>query len=144
MTIITRHPALLCPLLILAGAGLAWLAAWAVGWWSGQYELTWKPPRITRRWYGPRARVRLRHEPGLFCVLAWDNDNLPVPWLKVCPAVEDEDDAGLFWAPVTDFLPDRVRRLRPSMLRRWRCVPLPLVWQYLPLPAPAVPLRSDA
>jgi hypothetical protein len=136
MSVIMRDPALLWPLLILSGAGLGRLVASAVAWWSGQYELTWKPPRITRRWYGPRARVRLRGGHGLFRVLAWDHRNHPVPWLKVRPAVEDED-AGLFWAPVTDFMPDRVRRLRLSMFRRWRCFPVPIVWEYLPLPAPA-------
>jgi hypothetical protein len=142
MSLTTRDPALLWPLLILVGAALGWLATRAARWWGGQYELAWKPLRITRRWYGPRARVRLRAEPDLFCVLAWDNQNFPVPWLKVGPVADE--DTQLFWAPVTDFTPDRVRRLRPSLLRRCRFLPFPLVWEYQPLPAPAGGLRSDA
>jgi hypothetical protein len=142
MSIVTGHPALLWPLLILAGAGLGWLATRAAGWWSGQYELTWEPLRITRRWYGPRAHVRLRAELGLFCVLMWDDHNFPVPWLKVCPVADENTQP--FWAPVTSFTPYRVRRLRPSMFRRWRRQPFPLVWEHQPLPAPAGGLRSDA
>jgi len=121
-------------------------------WFCSQYEVTRAGllPRFARRWYGPRAHVTFRQEfdEHRYVVLAVDDENSAVPWLKVHELDPGSvtywaEDAEPFWAPVTSFAPYSVRRLRPQVLRyRWLRVPCP--FRYLPLRQPAGYLEADA
>jgi hypothetical protein len=121
---------------------LACLAAWTIlgaicGWFTGQYEVT--RHGITRRWYGIRAWIVLRaaadeDEPDHYQVLGWDQEDTCVPWVRVMNV--DNEDAESFWAPVTDFAPCMVRRLRPH-LARYGPVLMPQLHVWLPLRQPA-------
>jgi hypothetical protein len=107
-------------------------------WFGDQYEVTRGARfrlRVTRRWYGTRAHVCLRSaedDDGAlrFAVLDWNDESTPVPWLLVAN-IDDEDD-GPYWAPVSDFAPYTVRRLRPHILRteHYR---FPQLFDYRPL-----------
>jgi len=148
-------------------AGLGWIiAAWLVAgltlaavlsWFSGQYEVTRTGLfrfRADRRWYGTRAWVILHSEadedePERFRVLQVDTEDSETPWLKVGSIDFDEDHldedvlAEPFWAPVTDFAPEAVRRLRPRIFRhRW--LRLPALFAYETLPHPAGYVEADA
>lgn len=129
--------------------GLGWLVAAAVciaaafaavsvqGWFTGQYEVTRHGFRftVTRRWYGIRAWVILRShrdddEPERFRVLRVDGEDLEAPWLKVGSVDFAEDEAAEpFWAAVTDFYPEAVRRLRPWVFRYGR-LRVPILFAY--------------
>jgi hypothetical protein len=135
-------------------AALGWvIAVWliagltlagAINWFSGQYEVTWKPLRIARRWYGIRARVILRDEaeqdePERFKVLEVDTEDSDIPWLKVGSVdFAADEDAEPFWGPVTDFYPEAVRRLRPWIFR-YRWLRIPVLFAYKPWPSPGRP-----
>jgi hypothetical protein len=139
-------------------------------WFSGQYEVRiasrlltrrargeWalglRPLRgipfriaITRRWYGTRAWVILRgheddDEPERYQVLGWDQEDTRVPWVRVMSI--DNEDAESFWAPVTDFAPEAVRKLRPWIFR-YRSLPVPVLFAYETLPRPAANVEVDA
>ena len=119
---------------LLAGTVLGWIQDW----FTGQYEVTREGFRIrvTRRWYGTRAWVILRShedadEPERYQVAGWDQEDLSVPWVRVMSI--DNEDAESFWAPVTDFAPEAVRRLRPWIFR-YRRLPLPVLFAYRILP----------
>lgn len=128
---------------LLAGYVLGWIQCW----FDGQYEVTRKGFRVhvTRRWYGTRAHVCLRAdeddaEAERYTVIQWQADGTSVPWLLVEAM---DDDWTAHWAPVTDFAPYTVRRLRPHVLRseryRW-----PMLFDYRPLRQPAGYLGTDA
>jgi hypothetical protein len=140
-------------------AGLGWvIAAWLVAglilsalmnWFTDQYEVAAGRRigfRLWRRWYGTRAWVILRaeadeDEPERYRVLGWDQEDCDAPWVRVMSI--DNEDAGSFWAPVTDFAPEAVRRLRPWILR-YRWLRLPVLFAYVPLPQPAGYAEADA
>lgn len=139
-------------------ATVAWLAAGLVlagilNWFSDRYEVAWcrHPPRLIRRWYGPRAHVSLRgeeDEDARYAVLAVDDEHFETPWLKVRKLNPEfltywDEDSGAFWAPVTRFAPYSVRRLRPVLLHCGR-VPVPWLTRYLPLRQPVRYLEADA
>jgi hypothetical protein len=101
----------------LAAGIITWLA-WS--WLSDRYEVTC-PRRVTRRWYGKHAEVRLRFDapphpdrPGVFSVLDWDDEHTDVPWL-LAQNTDGTFGVEAFWAPVTDFVPHAVRRFRPHL-----------------------------
>ena len=131
---------------------LTWLVAGYVlgqiqDWFDGQYEVTRHGfrVRVTRRWYGTRAHVCLRAEEDndkaeRYLVLQWENEGTPVPWLLV-EAMDDYWTAH--WAPVTDFAPYTVRRVRPHFLKYGRIL-VPQLRAYLPLRQPAGYLRDGA
>ena len=117
-------------------------------WFTGQYEVTRRGLRfsVTRRWYGVRAWVVLRadadaDEPDRYQVLAWDRDHGGPLWIRVMNI--DNEDSDSFWAPVADFAPEAVRRLRPWIFR-YRRLALPVLFAYKTLPRPAGYLRTDA
>lgn len=145
---------------ILAAIGAFLVIDWASSWFADQYEVTWARmvPRVTRRWYGMRARVFLRDDARrweqrnqgryvddedfpVFAVLEWLNESTPVPWLLVQRADDggekelSDEDLEPFWAPVTDFAPCTVRRLRPWIVR-YRWLRIPVLFSYLPLRQP--------
>jgi hypothetical protein len=138
----------------LGWAILAYLFAAALlcsiwDWFSGQYEVT-RAGRsrvsVTRRWYGTRAWVILRgheddDEPERYQVLGWDQEDTRVPWIRVMSI--DNEDAESFWAPVTDFAPEAVRKLRPWIFR-YRSLPVPVLFAYETLPRPAANVEVDA
>ena len=123
-----------------------WAAGTVVGWiqdWiTNRYEIGAREGRgrITRRWYGPAAHVILRaaagdDDPDRFAVLDWWDDNTAIPWLwvhKLDPEYMTywAEDAEPFWAPVTDFAPYAVRRIRPYLYRFGR-IRLPWLTQYV-------------
>ena len=139
--------------LVILAAGLA--LACVQSWLSGQYELArhgWLPA-VSRRWYCPRAHVCLRAEadgqdPARYAVLAFCAEHTPVPWLLVHKLNPEyltywDEDSGAFWAPVTDFAPYAVRRLRPHV-ERFGPAPVPWLTLYLPLRQPAGYLEEAA
>lgn len=136
------------PWVILACIPAGCILSGIQNWFAGQYEVTRRGFRfgVTRRWYGPRAWVIIRgheddEEPERFRVLNVDTEDTQVPWLK---AVSIEDDgAGPFWAPVTAFAPEAVRRLRPWVFR-YRRLRLPVLFAYKALPRPAGYPGTDA
>jgi hypothetical protein len=135
---------------ILAAIAAVAILTSAWGWFSDQYEVAGGRRigfRLHRRWYGTRARVILRAdagegEPERFKVLAVDAEDSGIPWLKVGSVDFDEDHldeddlAEPFWAPVTDFAPEAVRRLHPWIFR-YRWLRLPALFAYVPLARPA-------
>jgi hypothetical protein len=129
---------------IIISLAIAWIFASVSEWFTGQYEVTRKGFRVhvTRRWYGTRAWVILRSrkdddEPERFRVLEVDAEDSDTPWLKVGSVdFADDEDAEPFWAPVTDFYPEAVRRLRPWIFR-YRRLRLPVLFAYKTLPHPA-------
>jgi len=130
------------PLWVVFALVVAGFAAASVqGWFAGQYEVTRHGFRVgvSRRWYGPRAWVIQRarkddDEPERFRVLQVDSKGLEVPWLKTVSI--DNEDAGPSWAPVTDFYPEAVRRLRPWIFRhRWLRIPVPFDYRIVRRPA---------
>ena len=126
-------------------AGLLLTAA--MNWFADQYEVTRTSRfrfRVDRRWYGPRAWVAQRghrHEDDhhRFQVIKWDNEGGPdCPWLLVRDI--DDDDAEVVWLPVTRFVPDAVRRLRPWIFRfGWLRLPALFAYETLPWPSPGRP-----
>ena len=132
---------------------LAWLVAgYVLGniqcWFDGQYEVTRHGFRVrgTRRWYGTRAHVCLRAEEDndeaeRWLVLGWDQEDCEVPWIRVINI--DDEDARSRWAPVTDFAPYAVRRLRPWVFR-YRRLAIPFLFSYWPLRQPAGYLGDGA
>jgi hypothetical protein len=123
----------------------AFVAASVQEWFTGQYEVTRKGFRVhvARRWYGTRAWVVLRadadagageDEPDRYQVLGWDQEDTSAPWVRVMNI--DNEDAESFWAPVTDFAPEAVRRLRPWIFR-YRRLLIPVLFAYKTLPRPA-------
>jgi hypothetical protein len=125
---------------------LAWLAAGVTingieTWFTGQYEVTRHGFRFTagRRWYGVRAWIVLRtkaeeDEPDRYQVLGWDQEDTRIPWVRVMNI--DNEAAESFWAPVTDFCPRSVRRLRPWLVRYGR-LRVPALFDYRPVRQPA-------
>lgn len=117
-------------------------------WFNSQYEVTRSGRfrrRVTRRWYGTHAHVRLRNggagtKLNVFRVIGWD-DETPVPWLLVvlhngtCWSESGEDEPQPFYAPVTHFAPYTVRRLRPHILRS-EDYTFPRLFDYRPLRQP--------
>jgi len=133
---------------IIAFIAAAFIAASVQEWFTGQYEVTREGFRIrvTRRWYGTRAWVILRShedadEPERYQVAGWDQEDLSVPWVRVMSI--DNEDAEPFWAPVTDFAPEAVRRLRPWIFR-YRRLALPVLFAYYLLRQPAGYLQDGA
>lgn len=132
---------------LLAGFILAEIQCW----FDGQYDVTRKGFRVhvTRRWYGTRAWVILRarkddDEPERFRVLQVDTEDSEIPWLKVGSVdFADDEDAEPFWAPVTDFYPEAVRRLHPWLFR-YRRMLIPSLFAYKTLPRPAGYLQDGA
>jgi hypothetical protein len=127
---------------ILAFLGMVALITSAWDWFTDQYEVAAGRRigfRLWRRWYGTRAWVILRaeadlDEPQRYQVLGWDQEDCNAPWVHVTSI--DDEDAGSFWAPVTDLAPEAVRRLRPWIFRyRWLRLPVPFA--YVPLEHPA-------
>jgi hypothetical protein len=136
----------------IPAAGWGWItAAWLVAGllltavmnWSGdQYEVTRAGLfrfRVTRRWYGTRALVAPRghrHESGhhRYQVVKWDSEFTDCPWLLVQDL--DDEDAEVVWLPVTRFVPEAVRRLRP-WIHRYGRLPLPVLFAYETLPWPS-------
>jgi hypothetical protein len=120
----------------------AWVLNSLSSWFADQYEVTrcgrfWF--RITRRWYGTRswlAQRGHRHESDhhRYQVIEWLDDNTECPWLLVRDI--DDDDAEVIWAPVTRFVPEAVRKLRPWIFR-YRRLPLPVLFAYETLPWPS-------
>lgn len=131
----------------LAWAIIALIAAWAAGGWildwlDDRYEVCGF--RVTRRWYGAAAHVILQSaddDPDRYAVLDWRKDeSQPVPWLLVHKLDPEyltfwDEDAEAFWAPVTDFAPYAVRRIRPY-LYKFGPVPLPRLTKYVLLSGP--------
>lgn len=128
---------------VVAGTVLAGIQEW----FTGQYKVTRRG--VIRRWYGVRAWVILRgheddDEPERFRVLQVDAEDSDIPWLKVGSIdFAGDDDAEPFWAPVTDFAPEAVRRLRPWIFR-YRRLALPVLFAYKTLPRQADYLGTDA
>lgn len=126
---------------IIVCIAAAVIAASVQEWFTGQYEVTRKGFlfTVTRRWYGIRAWVILRgheddDEPERFRVLQVDTEDTETPWLKVGSIdFAADEDAEPFWAPVTDFAPEAVRKLRPWIFR-YRHLPLPALFAYETLP----------
>lgn len=115
----------------LAAIVLIVSASWVASWLKDHYELAGHRP--VRRWYGTGAWVTLRREAGLFApdryvIAAWSHEATSVPWLLAAPV--DDEDAEAFWAPVTDFAPDAIRRFRPYLWRGW----LPVLFAHETLP----------
>lgn len=134
-------PGFLWAALVIIAAGFAGSTAW--DWFTGLYEVT--RFRVVRRWYGTSAHVCLRgaeddDDAGRFAVIKWDGEGTDVPWLLV-EAMDDGWTAH--WAPVTDFAPYTVRRLRPHFLKFGR-IPVPQLRAYRPLRQPAGYLRDGA
>lgn len=152
---------------ILAVIGALGFIDWLLStWFADQYEVTWgRPfPRVTRRWYGMHARVFLRagaarwaernegryvddEDFPVFSVLEWLNESTQVPWLLVQRLDDGEQeisDEALepFWAPVTDFAPCVVRRLRPRIFRYGR-LRIPVLFSYQPVRHVAGRLEAD-
>ena len=134
---------------ILAFLGVFLVVTSAWGWFRDQYEVAGGRRfgfRLWRRWYGTRAWVILRaeadlDEPERYKVLGWDQEDCGTPWVRVMSI--DHEDAESFWAPVTDFAPEAVRRLRPWVFRyRWLRLPVPFA--YVPLSRPAGYVEADA
>lgn len=144
---------------VIHHAGLGWyIAAFVIAgfvagriwsWFGDRYEITWHgpfPARVTRRWYGAGAHVVLRtavddDQPDRFAVLDWWADGPAVPWLWVIKLDPEyltywDEDAKPFWAPVTDFAPYTVRRIRPYFYRFGK-VWLPWLTKYLPVRNPS-------
>ena len=128
---------------LLAGTVLGWIQDW----FTGQYEITRHGFRftVTRRWYGTNAHVCVRSDEDnddadRYTVIRWDAVGTDVPWLLVEAM---DDDWTAHWAPVTDFAPYTVRRIRPHILRseryRW-----PMLFDYRPLRQPAGYLQDGA
>jgi hypothetical protein len=126
-------------LVFLAAFGAA-VAAW--DWFRDQYEAAGGRRfgfRLWRRWYGTRAWIILRSEAGedepeRYQVLAWDQEGCSAPWVHVVSI--DNEDREPFWAPVTDFAPEAVRRLSPWIFRyRWLRVPVLFAYRTLDRPA---------
>jgi hypothetical protein len=137
---------------VLAALVASYILASVQEWFAGQYEVTRRGFRfcVTRRWYGPRAWVILRDckdadEPERFRVLDVDDEDLNHhPWLKVGSVDFDcDEDAEPFWAPVTDFYPEAVRRLSPWIFR-YRRLRWPVLFAYKTLPRPAGYLQDGA
>lgn len=136
------------PWIILACLPAGCVLAGIQDWFTGQYEVTrrgWHLS-VTRRWYGVRAWVILHaeadaDEPDRYQVLGWDAEDMPAPWVRVMNI--DNEDAESFWAPVTVFAPEAVRRLRPWIFRYHRLA-LPVLFAYKTLPRPVGYLRTDA
>ena len=137
---------------IITCIAAAFAAASVQEWFAGQYEVRRRGRfwfRVTRRWYGPRAWVILRKhqdadEPERFRVLQVDTEDSDIPWLKVGSVdFANDEDAEPFWAPVTDFAPEAVRRLRPWIFR-YRRLALPVLFAYYPLRQPAGYLQDGA
>jgi hypothetical protein len=140
-------------------ANLGWiLAGWLLlgaiagalqGWIVSRYEITLRRPfraTITRRWYGETSHVCLRPEaddddPHRYLVLDRSDEYVPLPWLLVQDI--DDEDADAYWAPVTDFAPYGVRRLRPWIFR-YRWIVIPCLFSYLPVRKPVGYLRDGA
>jgi hypothetical protein len=137
-------------------AGIGWIiAAWlaagllltaVMNWFADQYEVTRTGRfrfRVARRWYGTRAWIARRghrHETDhhRFQVIRWDGEATGCPWLLVRDI--DDEDAEVIWAPVTWFVPEAVRRLRPRILRYGRLwLPVPFAYETLPWPSPGRP-----
>lgn len=134
-----------------------WIAAlWGAGtvlglirdWICDRYEINRRGFRFrpARRWYGTAAHISLRaaandDDPDRFAILArWDEDT-EVPWLLVHRLDREhltywDEDAEAFWAPVTDFAPYSVRRVRPHLTRFGR-VRVPWLTKWLPLRKPS-------
>lgn len=107
------------------------VAAVVISWISERIRDCWEDtcdrPGLTRRWYGSHSRVFLRAEaanwgPARYTVIKWNAEHTDLPWLlvrKLNPADLRywDEDAEPFWAPMTDFAPDMVRRIRPHALR---------------------------
>ena len=132
---------------IIVCVAAAFIAASVQEWFTGQYEVTREGFRIrvTRRWYGTRALVCLRADEdddkaGRYFVVKWDGKGTDVPWLLV-EAMDDYWTAH--WAPVTDFAPCTVRRLRPHLAQYGRVL-LPQLHVWLPLRQPAGYLGTGA
>jgi hypothetical protein len=138
MNITTGDAGWVIAALLLGGAVLGGIQDWL----AGQYEVTRRGRvrfRVARRWYGTRAWVVLRREAGWdeperFRVLGRDDENSSAPWLHVQSI--DNDDSEAFWAPVTDFAPCAVRRLRPWVFRyRWLRIPVLFAYETVSRPA---------
>jgi hypothetical protein len=121
----------------LAAVALVAFAVQAGSWVKDHYELSGRRP--VRRWYGTGAWVTLRadagqDEPERFKVLAVDADDSDIPWLKAGSAgFAAGEDAEPFWAPVTDFAPEAVRRFRPWICRYgWLRVPVLFAYETFP------------
>lgn len=134
-------PALGWAILALAFIGAGEVLGAVQSWISDRWEITRRRP--VRRWYGTRSQVVMRSaagddDPGRYVVLARDDENSAVPWLKVHKLDPGyltywDEDAEPFWAPVTDFAPYAVRRFRPGVTLIGR-VPVPHLAEYPPLP----------
>jgi hypothetical protein len=127
---------------IVAFMVAAWLLGIVQDWFDGQYEVTRKGRlgvRVTRRWYGTRAWVARRghrHEDDhhRYQVIRWDSEGTDCPWLLVQDI--DDDGAEVTWEPVTRFVPEAVRKLRPWIFHhRW--LRLPVLFDYKTLPWPS-------
>jgi hypothetical protein len=126
---------------------------WIQDWISDRYEITRRHPRLVRCWYGTAAQVSLRSaadddDPDRFAVLARWDENTAVPWLLVHRLDREyltywDEDAEAFWAPVTDFAPYSVRRVRPHLTRFGR-VRVPWLTKWLPARSPVSYLGDGA
>lgn len=139
---------------ILAVAGVLFAIDVSGSWFGNHFELDWSRPlpRVRHRWYGKNAHVVLRgdeddEDPGRYAVIEFDLEHAGVPWLKVHLLDPDsnywDDNAEVFWAPVTQFAPYTVRRLRPYIAYYGR-VPVPWLIQYLPLRRPVRYLEAGS
>jgi hypothetical protein len=104
----------------LSIVALVAVTTWSAGWIKDHCEFIGRRP--VRRWYGTGARVTLRRDagpraPDRYAVIAWSDEATAVPWLLVSPV--DDEDSEAFWAAVTDFSPDAIRRFRPYLRDGW-------------------------
>lgn len=128
---------------LLSNAAFAWwtagilAAAYIIGWVRDWISRRWEIARHrpVRRWYGSAAHVCLRSDaedddPERYAVLDWWDGNPALPWLWVVKLDPQyltywDEDAEAFWAPVTEFAPYAVRRIRPCI---WHFGRVPLPW----------------
>lgn len=108
---------------LITGAAACWLLTAVQGWLAARYEITVLSPwrlRVTRRWYGPGALVRLRardgrHDPGgrVFEVAGWTGKGTEFPWVLV------RDGGGRYahWYRMDEFAPHLVRRFGPYLAK---------------------------
>ena len=137
----------------LAAFGLYRVLGLSREWVTDRYETTVSLRgglHVARRWYGAAAQVIRRdqveaEDPDRFAVIDWwqdgpaDGGALAGTWLWVARLDPDymtywDEDAEPFWAPVTDFAPYAVRRVRPHFWRFGR-IPLPRLTSWVLLPA---------